>query len=64
MLFLNYIFRIGWMVGGAYEIAAALEYYDNGEYLFAGLSSMIAVYAIIYLVITCMDAQKLNSNLA
>lgn len=49
-LWLNYIFRLAFILLGAWDIRLAIVAYNEGRYFLCGFQIMFAVYMIVYLI--------------
>lgn len=49
-LWLNYIFRLAFILLGAWDIRNAIVAYNEGRYFLCGFQIMFAVYMIVYLI--------------
>ena len=54
-LFLNYIFRVLFILIGAWDIRLAIVAYNEGRYFLCGFNIMFAVYMVIYLIKTIFN---------
>lgn len=48
-MLLNYIFRLLFVLFGAFDIDLAIKAYHEGKYFLCGFEIMFAAYAVIYL---------------
>lgn len=49
MLLVNYIFRVLFILVGAFNISNVIRFYHEGSYFACGLQFMLAIYMAIYL---------------
>lgn len=54
-LWLNYIFRLAFILLGAWDIRLAIVAYNDGRYFLCGFQIMFAVYMIVYLIKTIFE---------